>query len=178
MTARELAAALEELAQGEVDAKSWRKAVELVAQATTSAFGVKVNEVALLVRTSDNLRLKFEHPMPLAKGINVFPVSAPSFAGEVLRASRGIVENGFAATKHLSFYERIQAVDQKSKTIQKIMGAPLWIGQFSFAVIEVSRKGETAAEAGPDFTPLDLARLGELCDASAAWLSRLRPKIH
>jgi hypothetical protein len=178
MSVKELAAALEGLAQGDVDVKKWRRAVDLVAEAVATTFGLKPTDVALLVRTSDNQRLKFEHPVPLSKGSNSFPVSAASFAGEVVRASRGLVENGFAVTKHLGFYERIQSSDQKAKTIQKIMGAPLRAGQSSFGVIEVGRKGDTAAEAGADFTPADLTRLVEICDASAVWLARLCPKLH
>jgi len=131
----------------------------------------------VLVRTNDNLRLKFEHPPALSAGVNVFPVASTSFAGEVARTSRGAIDNGFAAAKHLGFYERIHRNDARMEPIQKLMAVPMRAGQFSFAVVEVGRRGATAAEAGPDFAPSDLGRLAEVCEAVAPTLSRLRPRI-
>jgi hypothetical protein len=174
MTLKELETALKDLAKsGNPDA--WPRALALVVSHLAGTFKITEVDVAILVRTSDGQRLKFEHPAMLAKGVNVFPVSTSSMAGEVARNSRGMVDNAFAATKHLGFYERIY--DKKPTTIQKMMAAPLRKDRASYGVVEVSRKGENAADAGPDFTGLDLVSLNAICDAAAPYLALLRPKI-
>jgi hypothetical protein len=173
---QELKTALETLAAAGED-KAWRKAVALAAKTVAESFDVGANDVAILVRTADNLRLKFEHPPKLSTGINVFPVVANSMAGEVARTSRGLIENAFALTKHLAFYERILDKDEKATTIQKMMSVPVRADGACFAVVQVSRKGESAAAAGPDFSPMELGLLLEICDAIAPALKRLQPKI-
>jgi hypothetical protein len=42
-------------------------------------------------------------------------------------------------------------------------------------VAQVSRKGETAREAGPDFTSADLRRAQEIFDGVAPFLAEARP---
>ena len=177
MEIRELVAALEALVKSE-DKTRWRKAVDLVAAAVVETFKVTPTEVAILVRTTDNLRLKFEYPAALSSGVNAFPLAATSTAGDVARSSRGLIENGFAQTKHLAFYERVKIKDAKASVIQKMMAAPIRADRLSFAVVQVSRKGETPADAGADFTPVDLAQLVEICDAVAPPLKALRPVIN
>lgn len=174
MTLKELETALQGLVKSK-EPDAWQRAIALVAGHLAATFKVRETDVAILVRTGDGNRLKFEHPPVLAKGVNVFPVSTPSLAGEVVRGSRGMIDNAFAATKHLGFYERIY--DAKPTTIQKMMAAPLRKERGSFGLIELSRKGESAADAGPDFTSLELLSLNQICDAAAPHLATLMPKI-
>ena len=42
-------------------------------------------------------------------------------------------------------------------------------------VAQISRKGETPAEAGPDFTASDVDRASELFNAIAPYLVQVRP---
>ncbi len=42
-------------------------------------------------------------------------------------------------------------------------------------VAQISRKGETAREAGPDFTPADLRHAQEVLDSIAPYLVDARP---
>ena len=174
MTLKELQSALQALAKSS-EGDAWPRAIALLAGHLAATFKVRESEIAILVRTGDGQRLKFEHPPVLAKGVNVFPVSTPSLAGEVVRGSRGMIDNAFSSTKHLAFYERIY--DSKPTAIQKMMAAPLRKDRASFGLVELSRKGETPAEAGPDFTGLELASLNEICDAAAPYLASMMPRI-
>jgi hypothetical protein len=145
-----------------------------IAGHVAQTFKVPAENVAILLRTDDSLRLKFEHPPVLAEGVNTFPLATASLAGEVVKSMRGLAENKFIGTKHLAFYERIHKKDQSGAPIQKLLAAPIMSDQVCVGVIEVSRRGASAAEAGPDFTHLDQTALGNICSGIAGYLKQLR----
>jgi len=87
------------------------------------------------------------------------------------------VDNAFVQTKHLSFYEHMRLAGAKSGAIQKMVAAPIRQAGPAFGVIEVSRKGEDAAAAGPIFTAQDLAALTEIGAAVAPSLRQLKVKL-
>ena len=101
--------------------------------------------------------------MQLARG-----VSASSIAGEVLRAGKGRIDNQVSQIQHLDIYERIGVKAQRPRKIQRMISAPLLTpGREPIGVIQVSRKGKSLEEAGPNFTPHDLHSLTELSN----WLA-------
>lgn len=173
---RDLQKHLEELTERTGNDR-WKTAMAQIAGHVAQTFRVSTEDVAILVRTNDNQRLKFEHPPVLAEGVNTFPVSTSSLAGEVARSMRGLVENKFVATKHLGFYERIRKKEQSVAPIQKVVAAPIVSEKLCVGVIEVGRRGGSAAEAGPDFTHTDLIELGNICSGIAVYLKQLRPSL-
>ncbi len=181
MSVKELHAALEILTKVKASApqdERWREALTLVAQHAAQAFKVTEREVAVLLKTDDGMNLKFVYPLALGQGPNDFPIASPSVAGEVVKSSKGLVDNAFVQTKHLSFYERMRLEGPKGGPIQKLVAAPIRATGDAMGVIELSRKGADAAAAGPDFTAQDLAALTEIGAAAAPYLLQLRPKLH
>ena len=180
MSVKELQATLEILAKVKSDAAPgdrWKEALNKIAAHISQLFKVTEREVAILLRTDDGNHLKFVFPLALSEGPNSFPLASPSVAGEVTKAGRGVVDNVFAQTKHLSFYERMKLEGPKAGPIQKMLVAPLRGTGLPLGVIEVSRKGADAAAAGPDFTQQDLAVLTEIGAAVIPYLQQLKPKI-
>jgi GAF domain-containing protein len=178
MPVKELQEALEILVtvKGEAPPGArWREAIAAVAGYAARQFKVSEREVALLLRTDDGRMLKFMYPVALAEGPNTFPLSAHSVAGDVVKSGRGIVNNALPQSKHMAFYEKIRLEGPKGGPIQKLIVAPIRTGGLPLGVIEVSRKGEDGASAGPDFTQQDLAALIEIAAAAAPFLRRLRP---
>jgi len=76
--------------------------------------------------------------------------------------------------KHVSFFESIKLRD-KPAPIQKMVSVPLLVRGQVIGVAQISRKGDTAREAGPDFTPADLRHAQEILDAIAPYLVDARP---
>lgn len=181
MSVKELQAKLEILTKLKADLpkeERWREALGVVASYAAQAFKVTEREVAVLLKTDDGTNLKFVFPLALGEGPNVFPLASPSVAGEVVKSSRGVVDNAFTQTKHLSFYERVRLEGPKTGPIQKMAAAPIREAGPAFGVIEVSRKGADPAAAGPDFTAQDLAALTEIGAVVGLYLLQLRPKLH
>jgi hypothetical protein len=79
--------------------------------------------------------------------------------------------------KHVSFFESIKLRD-RPMPIQKMVTAPLLLRGQPIGVAEISRKGETARDAGPDFTPADLRRAQEILDAVTPFLADARPAVY
>ncbi len=179
MPVKELQAALEILANPKADMPletRWREAMAAVAGYAARQFKVSEREVAILLRTDDGRMLKFAYPLALAEGPNTFPLGAQSVAGEVVKSGRGLVNNTLPQSKHMAFYEKIRLEGPKGGPIQKMIAAPLRGTGMPMGAVEVSRKGEDGASAGPDFTQQDLAALLEIATAAAPYLQQLRPK--
>jgi hypothetical protein len=56
-----------------------------------------------------------------------------------------------------------------------MVSVPIMLRGQAVGVAEVSRKGDTARDAGPDFTPADLRRAQEIFDGVAPYLAEARP---
>jgi hypothetical protein len=60
--------------------------------------------------------------------------------------------------------------------IQKMVALPLFSGDKKLGVVEVSRKGKTPEEAGPNFTPEDAQALVVLCKEASPLMAQLIPE--
>ena len=132
---------------------------EVVCTSVAKTFGVKKTEVALLEITGT--LLKFLYPAEL-KTTGVIPVSSSAVAARTARTRRAELFNSFPRVQHSSVFEvvRLGSGEDGSEVIQKLMSAPvLSPSETVFGVIQVCRKGRSAAVAGPDFTHQDLERL-------------------
>jgi hypothetical protein len=60
-------------------------------------------------------------------------------------------------------FEGVKTAAVSGESIQKIISAPILCETKVVGVMQVSRKGSNASEAGPDFTAEDLGRVLALC---------------
>jgi len=148
---------------------------ERVVKAASSMFGTKADEVAILFVTSDAKHLRFVAPRKLAD-LGTIPVTKrDSIAVNVLGRKAGEVMNNVPMVKHVAFFESVR-LREKVVPIQKMITLPILHAGEAVGVAQISRKGETPAAAGPDFTPADLAKAQELFSAVAAHLVDARPE--
>jgi hypothetical protein len=143
------------------------RAVELIAR----TFEVQLHEVAILGLTPDGRSLRFLAPDSL-RAVGQIPLSSGSaLAARTMRDLRPEIVNHFHVVPHASVFEGVPvAEDQRADPIQKIMSSPIMLGSKALGVLQVSRKGKSPVEAGPDFTHLQLRSLKTISDALAPCL--------
>jgi hypothetical protein len=76
--------------------------------------------------------------------------------------------------KHVAFFESVKLRD-RALPIQKMITVPILNGDQAIGVAQISRKGETASEAGPDFSDADVKRTQDFFRAVARHLLTARP---
>ncbi|MFZ3216656.1 MAG: GAF domain-containing protein [Candidatus Acidiferrales bacterium] len=131
-------------------------------------FGVQPHEVAILTLTADERFLRFVVPEKLRQVGQIPLTSANSLAARTVREKRPEVINHFAVIPHPSVFEAVPlAEEERGEPIQKIMSAPILQERKVAAVIQISRKGRTVADAGPDFTHPQLRELKLVADLLA-----------
>ena len=140
------------------------RAVELMSK----HFVVQPHEVAILVAMPDERFLRFVMPENLL-GMGQIPLtSANSLAVRTVRERRPEMINHFSAVPHTSVFEAVPiSEDKRGIAIQKIMSVPILLDKKVIGVIQVSRKGATPSEAGPDFVPQQLRELKTITDTIA-----------
>lgn len=140
------------------------RAVELISK----NFGVQPHEVAILSLTPDERSLRFLAPDNL-RIVGQIPLSSTnSLAARTVREKRPELINHFTVVPHASVFEAVPIADEmRGDPIQKIMSSPIMSGNQVLGVVQVSRKGKTLAEAGPDFTHPQLRELKTIADTLA-----------
>jgi hypothetical protein len=77
--------------------------------------------------------------------------------------------------RHVSFFESVKIKDRVSPPIQKMVTVPILYKGAPIGVAQISRKGETPAAAGGDFTAADVRKAQEFFEALAPFLYQARP---
>ena len=148
---------------------------ERVVKRVSTEFGAKSDEVAILVLTSDRKHLRFAAPRKFAD-LGTIPVSKrDSIAVSVLARKSGEAMNNVPMVKHVSFFESVKIRD-RAVPIQKMITVPILHQGEAVGVAQVSRKGESPAEAGPDFTTADVTRAQDLFARISPYLVEGRPE--
>ena len=140
---------------------------ERIANELAKTFSVQVDEVAVL--KLDKTNLVFIFPAKL-KNVGSIPLNnSSSVAARTAVTKRAEVINNFTQTKHATIFESVPLSAKKTDpslsgpakvhSIQKLMTVPVISAAGVQGVIQVCRKGESAPNAGPDFTPVDLQKL-------------------
>jgi hypothetical protein len=144
------------------------RAVELISK----NFAVQPHEVAILALASDIRFLRFLVPENL-RTVGQIPLSSTnSLASRTVREKRPEIVNHFSFVPHASVFEAVPiAEEQRGEPIQKIMSSPIAMNNKVIGVIQISRKGKTAADAGPDFTHSELRELKTVADLLGPCLS-------
>jgi hypothetical protein len=129
-----------------------------IAESLASLLGVKADEVAVLGLTSDHLALRFLLPAAL-QGSGIIPVqSNVAVAARAFRLQTPVILNAFASEPHARIFETMPAKPE-APPIQKIIAVPLFQVNRAIGVAEISRKGDTPQQAGPDFNEKDVSRV-------------------
>ena len=145
-------------------------------------FEVSSDEVAVLLRRhrGGNEVLRFAYPLEfLRAGRTEFPVKGtkPSFAGRTLGSREPLLVNRAAVERHLDAFEKIPTQERAGLPIQRLMSVPVWGGPGNpIGVLQVSRKGASPEEAGPEFTPEQLAALTAVGQQVGPHLLRATPR--
>jgi len=143
---------------------------ERVAAEIAKMFSVKEDEVAIM--RLDKQMLSFIYPAKLATVGSIPANTSTSLAGRTATTKRAEILNNFAQSKHASVFEAVElggkpkvagqhpSSDEKlAHVIQKMMSVPVMGPAGVVGVVQVSRKGKSAPDAGADFTPPDLQKL-------------------
>jgi hypothetical protein len=139
-----------------------------VVEIVSKNFGVQTHEVAIMVLTSDDRFLKFVTPEKLRQVGQIPLTSTNSLAARTVREKRPELINHFAVIPHSSVFEGVPVADEhRTEAIQKIMSAPILQERKIAGVIQISRKGKTPSEAGPDFTHPQLRELKSVAEVLA-----------
>ena len=137
------------------------RAVELISE----AFAVTAHEVAILSLTPDGKSLRFLAPNTL-RAVGQIPLSSSNaLAARTIREMRPEIVNHFGVVPHASVFEGVPVSEsERADPIQKIMSAPIVVGNKAIGVVQVSRKGKTPSDAGADFIPVQLRTLKTFSD--------------
>jgi hypothetical protein len=148
---------------------------ERVVKHVAGAFGAKADEVAILILTSDQKHLRFISPRKFSD-LGTIPITKrDSIAVNIFGRKTGEAMNNVPMVKHVAFFESVKLRD-RAVPIQKMITVPILLGEDAIGVAQISRKGETPAEAGPDFTPGDVRKAQDIFQAVAPFLMDARPE--
>ena len=137
-------------------------ALALISKTLAKLFDADPDEAAILKVNIKTKSLKFVIPEKLA-AIGSIPLSsATALAARTARERRAELVNNFSTSRHASVFEGVPLGRNQGEMIQKIMSAPILEGTTVRGVVQISRKGHSTSDAGPDFTPKDLRTLASL----------------
>lgn len=150
---------------------------ERIVKRVSQEFSCKQDEVAILLLSTDGRHLRFAAPRKFADLGSIPVTKRDSIAVSALTRKAGEVINNVPMVKHVSFFESIKLRD-RPVPIQKMVTVPILVGGTPIGVAQVSRKGETPREAGPDFNAADLRHAQEIFDGVAEFLLTARPPAY
>jgi hypothetical protein len=109
------------------------------------------------------------------KNVGFIPLSSNSaLAARTARDSRPEIDNNFTLARHATVFEGVKINSEETpESIQKMVSAPILSEGKVIGVIQISRKGSSAANAGPDFTAGDLGKILALCKPLGKLLRRI-----
>ncbi len=133
---------------------------------------VRRSEVALLRLDKGSLRFVFP---PELRSAGVLPLNGSAVAARTASTRTPLLSNSFMRVRHVSLFEAVKVgveADDETRSmeqvpIQKIISVPVVESGHVRGVVQVSRRGLDAVEAGADFTGADLKQLEQAADILA-----------
>ena len=134
--------------------------LETAAGEVAAHFGVQPHEVAYFQVDGARRAAIFRWPPQSGMTMDI-PIKShgSSLLCATAREERGFINNAFATTPHLHMFEHVLAEREQRIPVQKIISAPVLKDGTLRGIVQVSRKGRSAAEAGADFSETDLRDL-------------------
>ncbi|HLA76535.1 MAG TPA: GAF domain-containing protein [Vicinamibacteria bacterium] len=145
-----------------------------VVKTVAAQCGAKSDEVAILWLTSDGKHLRFVAPKKFVQLGTIPLTKRDSIAVAVFAKKVAEANNNVPLVKHVSFFESVKLRD-RPLPIQKMITVPILHRGQAVGVAQVSRKGETGAQAGPDFTTPDVEKVQGIFEAVAAYFAQACP---
>ena len=105
--------------------------------------------------------MDFIYPSQL-KG-NLLPINNKSIAGSAVLNRRPYISNNVRLEKSFIIFDWI--MDRGGTPIQKIISYPVLLTEKVISVIQITRRGDSFSEAGPDFEQSDLEKLGHILNS-------------
>jgi hypothetical protein len=137
--------------------------ISAIAERIAQNLHVKSDEVAVLVVCEKRRHLYFLVPEAL-RNVGQIPLSSTSaLAARTVKESRPEIVNNFSTVRHASVFEGVKAETLTASAIQRIISAPILFDGKVIGAIQISRKAESLAKAGPEFTSDDLGKLLAIC---------------
>ena len=144
----------------------------IITEKIAKIMGVRNEEVAILAVSSKWKHLHFLVPEAL-KNVGFIPITSTwSLAAKTVRESRPEIDNNFSSTRHPHVFEGIKIKGETPEFIHKILSAPILFEGRVIGVIQISHKGETPTNSGPDFTAEHLGNLLALCKPLGKFVRR------
>jgi hypothetical protein len=141
-----------------------------VAQTLAKMFDVDPDEVAILAVSAKSKNLRFLIPEKLTVVGSIPLTSTNALAARTARERKAEFANNFNTSRHASVFEGVPLGRRQGETIHKIMSAPIVDGTKVLGVVQISRKGHSTKDSGPDFTSKDLKALTSLSPTLEAFL--------
>ena len=160
-----LAAELESLAShfNSADHGNQQLSIPTLAEKIAKHLNVKPDEVAILAVSEKWRHLYFLVPQALRNVGQIPLTSTTALAARTVRDNRAEMLNNFNSVRHASVFEGVKADSLTASAIQRIISAPISSGEKVIGVIQISRKGPSPAESGPEFTSTDVGKLTAIC---------------
>ena len=147
---------------------------ERVVKYVAGAFGAKTDEVAILFLTTDARHLRFVAPRKFAD-LGTIPVTKrDSIAVNIFGRKAGEAMNNVPMVKHVAFFESVKLRD-RAVPIQKMITVPIMFDGRAVGVAQVSRKGDSPMDAGPDFGPGDVRKAQDIFEQVAPFFVEALP---
>ncbi len=115
--------------------------------------------------------LTFVLPAKLRTVGSIPLTSANSLAARTARERRSDTVNNFAQSRHSSVFEGVPLGRRQGVFIQKLISAPIVREEEVVGVVQISRKGETSQDCGPDFKNADMKTVKGLNDLLLRFLA-------
>jgi len=138
----------------------FRRIVDTTIKFVMTTMNVFEDEVAIFLPTEEDA-FRFVAPVPLYEDGSSFPMEG-SLTHKVFAEKSVLICNDVKRRKPLSIYERAKTSDRHPRPIQKMLAVPLVCESTAVGVLQVSHRGLTIGESGPDFEESDADKLAEL----------------
>lgn len=148
---------------------------DLVARGAAEAFGRQADEIGILVAGSEGKYLRFVAPRKLCDLGTIPTTKRDSIAVGVFNRKAGEANNNVPLVRHVAFFESVR-VSEKVMPIMKMVTVPIISNGQVMGVAQVSKKGDTLTDAGPDFSQADVRKVAEYFESKGDFLLAARPE--
>jgi hypothetical protein len=108
----------------------------------------------------DGKSLEFAYPPQLKR--NIIPVDRKSIAGRAVISKRSYISNSVGEEKGFFLFDWL--ISMGNTQIQKMITYPVIFADNVVKVLQVTRRGVSCSEAGPDFQSEDVEKIQSILD--------------